>query len=154
MLATERLLEIEVESSQLRKQEVIGVNQIATLGTETIAPALPAQAEVRYQLEVTFRCAITPSVAIQNVNVYLLMNVGNMLSAGEPLLFLGEQPYWKVPVFCAFPEFKRREKIGELAVDIDSGAILLEQSYPSSPQEIDRHAETVYHSLATSSTRT
>lgn len=56
------------------------------------------QREVRYRMEVTFRCAITPFVARQNVNVYLLMNVGNMLSAGEPILFLGERPHWKVPV--------------------------------------------------------
>lgn len=127
---------------------------IAALESEIAAPPVSAQAEVRYRMEVTFRCAITPFVARQNVNVYLLMNVGNMLSAGEPILFLGERPHWKVPVFCAFPEFNRREKIGELAVDVDSGAILLEQSYPSSPQEIDRHAETVYHSLATPSTGT
>jgi len=44
----------------------------------------------------------------------------------------------------------RREKIGELAVDIDSGAILLEESYPSSPEEMERHAEVAYHSVAAS----
>jgi len=121
------------------------MGRMTTLESETVAPPVPAQAEVRYRMEVTFRCAITPFVARQNANVYLLMNVGNMLSAGEPILFLGERPHWKVPVFCAFPEFNRREKIGELA---------LEQSYPSSPQEIERHAETVYHSLATPSTGT
>ena len=130
------------------------MESVTALGSEIVAPPVPAQAEVRYRMEVTFRCAITPFVARQNVNTYLLMNVGNMLSAGEPILFLGEHPHWKVPVFCAFPEFDRREKIGELAVDINSGAILLDQSYPSSPQEIDRHAETVYHSLTPPSTGT
>jgi hypothetical protein len=70
-----------------------------------------------------------------------------MLSAGEPVLLLGKHPYWKVPVLCSFPEFSRREKIGELAVDVNSGAILLENSHSSSPQEIERHAETAYHSL-------
>ena len=130
------------------------MHRMATLESETGALPVPAQAEVRYRIEVTFRYTITPFVACQNANVYLLMNVGNMLSAGEPVLFLGERPYWKVPVFCAFPEFNRREKIGELAVDIDSGAILLEQSYPSSSEEIERHAETVYHSLVTSAAGT
>lgn len=128
------------------------MHRMAMLESEIVAPPIPAQAEVRYRMEVTFRCAITPFVARQNVNVYLLMNVGNMLSAGDPILFLSERPHWKVPVFCAFPEFNCREKIGELAVDIDSGAILLEQSCPSSPQEIDRHAKIAYHSLATPST--
>jgi hypothetical protein len=114
---------------------------------------LPASldVEVRYHLDISFRVSITPFVARQNANVYLLMNVGNMLSAGEPILSLGARPHWKVPVYCAFPEFQRREKIGELAVDINSGAILLEQSFPSSPQEIERHAQIAYDSLAASS---
>ncbi len=73
-----------------------------------------------------------------------------MLSAGEPSLFIGESPHWRVPIFCAFPEFHRREKIGELAVDVASGAILLEQSFPSSPREIERHAEVAYDSIAAS----
>jgi hypothetical protein len=120
---------------------------------EMSAPPVPAQAEVHYLMEVTFRCAITPFVARQNANVYLLMQVGNLLSAGEPRLFLGPHPHWKVPMFCAFPEFNRREQIGELAVDVDSGAVLPEYSYPSSPQEIERRAEAVYHSFAASPAR-
>ncbi len=108
---------------------------------------------MRYQMKVTFRCTITPFVARQNANVYLLMNVGNMFSAGDPILFFGEPPHWKVPVSCAFSEFNRREKIGELAVDMDSGAILLEQSYPSSPQDMERHAEIAYNLFETASRR-
>lgn len=119
---------------------------------EMTALPVPVDAEVRYRMDVSFRVAITPIVAHQNANVYLLMNVGNMLSAGEPLLSLRDRPYWKVPIYCAFPEFKRREKIGELAVDMNSGAILLENSFPSSPQEIERHAEIAYASLTASST--
>ncbi|MBI3960164.1 MAG: hypothetical protein HY328_15225 [Chloroflexi bacterium] len=118
---------------------------------EMTALPVPVDAEVRYRMDVSFRVAITPIVARQNANVYLLMNVGNMLSAGEPVLSLRNRPYWKVPIYCAFPEFKRREKIGELAVDMNSGAILLEQSFPSSPQEIERHAEIAYDALTASS---
>ncbi len=130
------------------------MESMGKLKSEMVAPPVPEQAEVRYRVDVSFLCTITPFVARQNANVYLLMNVGNMLSAGEPILFLGEHPHWKVPVFCAFPEFNRRDKIGELAIDIDSGAILLEQSYPSSPREIERHAQIAYDSLAAPSTGT
>lgn len=122
--------------------------------SEMSTPVLPEQAEVRYHMEVTFRLAITPFVAQQNANVYLLMNVGNMLSAGDPVLSLGVDPYWKVPIYCAFPEFGQREKIGDLAVDVDSGAILLEASYPSSAEAIERHAQLAYDTLTASSART
>jgi len=127
---------------------------VTTPVVEIEAAVLPAlvDAEVRYRMDISFRVAITPLVARQNANVYLLMNVGNMLSAGEPVLSLSAQPHWKVPVYCAFPEFGRREKIGELAVDVNSGAILLEQSFPSSPREIERYAEIAHDSLAASST--
>jgi alpha-L-arabinofuranosidase len=119
------------------------------VGTETTAVPAPADAEVRYRMDISFRVAITPFVARQNANVYLLMNVGNMLSAGDPVLSLSDQPHWKVPIYCAFPEFKRREKIGELALDVNSGAILLEHSFPSSPQAIERHVQIIYDSLTT-----
>lgn len=119
--------------------------------SEIDAPVLPRDAEVRYHMEVAFRVAVTPFVAQQNANVYLLMNVGNMLSAGDPVLALGDPPHWKVPIHCAFPEFGRREKIGDLAVDVYSGAILLEASYPSSAEAIERHAELAYDLIAASS---
>jgi len=119
--------------------------------SEIAASRLPAQAEVRYQMEITFRVNITPFVARQNVNVYLLTQVGNMCSAGEPTLFLGEQPYWKVPVYCAFPDLNQREKIGELAVDVHNGAILLAESHPSSAEEFERHVENAHDQLASSS---
>lgn len=118
--------------------------------SEIDAPVLPKDAEVRYHMEVAFRVAVTPFVAQQNANVYLLMNVGNMLSAGDPVLALGEPPHWKVPIYCAFPEFGRREKIGDLAVDVHSGAVLLEASYPSSAEAIERHAALAYDLIATS----
>jgi len=140
--------------SNLMDVQELQVSQPVGMAGEIFAPPISAEAEVRYRIEVAFRCAITPFVARQNANVYLLKNVGNMLSAGEPNLFMGESPHWRVPIFCAFPEFNRREKIGELAVDIASGAILLEQSFPSSPREIERHAEVAYDSIATSQART
>ncbi len=126
----------------------------ATIQTQLTPPTIPTQAQVRYQLDVSFQCSITPFVARQNANVYLLMNVGNMLSAGDALLSLSEQPCWLLPIFCAFPDLNHREKIGDLAVDINSGAILLEQSNPTSPQAIENHVEQIYHNLTTSSART
>ncbi|HRI56687.1 MAG TPA: hypothetical protein PK170_06290 [Anaerolineae bacterium] len=122
--------------------------------SEIDTPMLSQDATVRYTMEVVFRVAVTPFVARQNANVYLLMNVGNMLSAGDPVLALGDPPRWKVPIYCAFPEFGRREKIGDLAVNVDSGAIVLEESYPSSAEAIERHAQLAYDTLTASSSRT
>ncbi len=115
--------------------------------------AVPSQAEVDYTVQVRFRFNVTPFTAQQKVNAYLLSNVGQMLSAGEPVLLINSGAFWKVPVFCAFPEIKRREHIGDLIVDTESGAILLDKSSFTSAAEIEARADAIYHSLATPSPR-
>lgn len=115
------------------------------MDAQMVVSTLPTQAEVSYKIEVRFRFNITPFVARQTANVYLLNNVGHMLSADDPTLVLGERPYWQVPVFCAFPEFGRREKIADLAVGAEDGAVLMEYSSPSSAKEMDRRAQVIYH---------
>ncbi|MBI3913048.1 MAG: hypothetical protein HY327_02460 [Chloroflexi bacterium] len=120
---------------------------------EITPPAVPPQAEVEYTIQVHFRLNVTPFVAQQKVNAYLLLNVGQMLSASEPTLLINHGAYWKVPVFCAFPDLKRREALGDLLVDAESGAIVLEKSSFKSASEIEARVNAVYHSLAPSSAR-
>ena len=67
------------------------VSTVSTLTSEMPVPLLPVEAEVRYRMEVVFRLTVTPFVARQKANVYLLMNVGNLLSADEPGLVLGDR---------------------------------------------------------------
>lgn len=121
---------------------------------ELSPPNIPAQAEVDYTIQVRFHFNITPFVARQKVNAYLVTHVGHMLSSDEPTLLLGDRAYWKVPVYCAFPEFKRREHLGDLIMDVETGAILLEKSSFTSAAEIEARADAIYHSLATSPTGT
>jgi hypothetical protein len=120
---------------------------------ELAPPAVPAQAEVDYTIQVRFRFNITPFIAQQKVNVYLLLNVGQMLSAGEPTLLINNGAFWKVPLLCAFPDLKRREHLGHLVVDAESGAIVLEKSSFGSASEIEARANALYHSLTPSSSR-
>ena len=115
--------------------------------------AIPAQAEVDYTVQVRFRFNITPFAAQQKVNAFLLTNVGQMLSAGEPTLLIRDGAFWKVPIFCAFPSLNRRENIGDLVVDAESGAVVLEASSFKSASEIEVRADALYHSLTTSSAR-
>lgn len=121
---------------------------------EMAPPALPAQAEVGYTIQVRFRFNITPFAAQQKVNAYLLLNVGQMLSAGDPTLLLNDGAFWKIPVYCAFPALKRRDYLGDLVVDAESGAIVLEKSSFTSASDIEARANAIYHSLAAPSAGT
>lgn len=120
-----------------------------TKSIEMTPPAIPVQAEVDYTIQVRFRFNITPFAAQQKVNAYLLLNVGQMLSAGEPTLLINDGAFWKVPVLCAFPDLKRREYLGDLAVDAESGAVVLEKSSFASSSEIEARADAIYHSITT-----
>jgi hypothetical protein len=117
---------------------------------ETSPPAAPAQAEINYTVSVKFRFNITPLVARQKVNAYLLMHVGHMLSADEPTLLVNDGAHWKIPVFCAYPEFKRREHLGDLIMDTNSGEIDFSRSSFASAADIEARASVIYHSLAPS----
>jgi len=87
---------------------------------------------------------ITPFVARQNVNVFLLNHVGNLVSAGEPsLLINGDRLRWKVPVRCALPS-KGMASVGEVAVDVNTGEILLEESTPSVLEALQNAVERAY----------
>jgi len=74
------------------------------------------------------------------------MNVGHMLSAGEPSLVLDGGAYWKVPVFCAYPELKRREHLGDVLMNAESGEIDLSKSSFASAADIEARADAIYHS--------
>ncbi|MBI4674153.1 MAG: hypothetical protein HY741_21115 [Chloroflexi bacterium] len=121
---------------------------------EMTPPTFPPQAEVGYTIQVRFRFNITPFVAQQKVNTYLLLNVGQMVSAGEPTLLINQGAYWKVPIFCAFPSMKRREYLGELVMDAESGAIVLNKSSLKSASEIETRVDALYDSLTALSART
>ncbi len=117
---------------------------------ETPPPPVPAQAEVNYSFSVKFHFNVTPLVARQKANAYLLMNVGNMVSADEPTLFVNGGVFWRIPVFCAYPEFKRRGHLGDLIMSAESGEIDLSKSSFASAADIEARANAIYHSIAAS----
>jgi len=118
-------------------------------------PPGPATAEVDMTVRVRFQFNITPFIALQTVNAYLLMNVGHMVSADEPTtMLLNDGAFWKVPVFCAYPDLGHREYPGGLLVDAESGIVMLQGSSFSSPEEIADRAEERYRSLTAPATGT
>jgi hypothetical protein len=83
------------------------------------------------KIEVHSEIRITEFVARQNANLFLLNHFGNLVSAGDPgLQISGSNLCWKVPIRCAVPK-TGMQTVGDLAVDVDTGEILLSASTPS-----------------------
>ena len=92
---------------------------------------IPQHRKVQIRLEVEAECNITPFVARQKVNRFLLLSVGNLLMADEPSLDISTDAlWWRVPIVYALPDRGIIGKVGELYVDADNGQISLEESTP------------------------
>ena len=104
---------------------------------------IPKHRKVQIKLEVAAECNITPFVARQKVNRFLLLSVGNLLMANEPSLDISPNGLsWRVPVVYALPDRGILGKVGELYVDADNGQILLEESTPL--EVLTANAERLY----------
>ena len=93
-------------------------------------------------LPITNKCAkvkinITPFIAKQKANVFLLTHLGNLVWANEPsLLVTNETIRWIIPVFYTFPKHASKH-VADLAMDVNTGEILLRESKPSNLSEIE-----------------
>ena len=103
---------------------------------------LPANAELKIHLEVSAKFNVTAPIAQQKANQFLLLRVGNMLSAGQPELLIQDPIQWRVPVLFSTPSKGCLGKIGELLVDAQTCEVRL--IYPDSLEEMEKHAEILF----------
>ena len=102
--------------------------------------ALPAGAEVRFELTVTSKVHFTAHVARIRVNKLLLDQVG-LFYGDKPSLVVGERLLWRVPVIFSTPDTGPLGLVGTLDVDAQTGEILY------TPDLIDSFKERA-HALA------
>lgn len=115
----------------------------------TMAAAPSAAAEVEYRIEIRTDLQVTARDARREAARFLLHNVGNLVSAGDPALLLAAgRIRWKVPVLYGTPARGVLGQIGDLLVEVKSGEVLLEESSPASVEEMERRAEALYHAAA------
>ena len=101
---------------------------------------LPLTPKMKYRLTLEGELNITPFVARQNANSYLIMRVGNLIMAAEPDLELREDgPYWSVPVVLTSPGVGHVGQVGQILLDAQTGNII--ESESTSCAEIESNAE-------------
>jgi len=96
--------------------------------------------KVRYSFKVEGELNISPFVAQQTVNGYLLRRVANLITSDEPYLELRpEGAFWIVPVILTIPKIGRLGPLGQIVVDAQNGSIIEGES--TSCEEIEKHAD-------------
>jgi hypothetical protein len=95
---------------------------------------------VKYSFKFEGELNISPFVAQQTVNGYLLRRVANLITSDEPHLELRpEGAFWIVPVVLSIPKIGRLGPIGQIIVDAQNGIIIEDES--TSCEEIEKQAD-------------
>src|SRR5436305_5054664 len=92
-------------------------------------PGVPAPvgATVSLRVEVTAPLNITPFVARQTVNAFVVTEISTQLRSEPPDLVVGERLRWSVPVVLTSPVRGVVGKVGEVLVDATTGELLVEE---------------------------
>jgi len=85
---------------------------------------VPTDADVEVNIEIHTRLNISAYVAKQKANVCLALHCGQNFSVDEPILQVGQRIFWLVPVWLSTLQGGRQSKIGELAVDAQTGEVV------------------------------
>jgi hypothetical protein len=103
---------------------------------------LPAGATVDIHIHVRAPVNITPFVARQRVNGFVILEIGDRLRGGQPELVVGDRICWSVPVELTSPSRGVVGKVGEILVDATTGELLVEKdTVQRMSDDADRLAE-------------
>ena len=87
----------------------------------------------------------TAKEAQRKVSVFVLTEIGNLLHGETPVLVIGEQAVWRVPVHLTRPSFGDLGQVGYIDVDVTSGELIFTSKSITS---IERHAQALVNRLA------
>lgn len=103
-------------------------------------PASYETGTLTLQLNKQIEIKVSATEAQRRVNTYIHLELSTQLHAETPLLIIGKQVCWRVPVHLTFPSFGDVGPVGFLAVDPVTGII---DSTPVKITEIILKAETL-----------
>lgn len=85
--------------------------------------AIPDPVTVDINIHVSGEISVGPLAARQKVNRFVVSQIGNLCSAGEPELQVAERFRWRVPVLLTNPAKGELGRVGEITVDARTGEI-------------------------------
>jgi hypothetical protein len=88
---------------------------------------LPSGATVDIHIHITASVNVTPFVARQRVNAFVISEISSQLLADAPELSVGERLCWCVPVVLTSPARGVVGKVGEILVDTGTGELLVNE---------------------------
>jgi hypothetical protein len=87
----------------------------------------PQGGTVSIRIEITAPVNVTAFVARQKVTRFVVMEISTQLLGETPELSVGERLCWLVPVVLTSPARGIVGKVGEIAVDVTTGELLVDE---------------------------
>lgn len=85
---------------------------------------VPTGTDVEVEIKIHTHLNISSYVARQKANVCLTLHCGQSFCVEDPVLQIGQRIFWLVPVWLSTPQGGRQAKIGELAIDAQTGEVV------------------------------
>lgn len=98
----------------------------------------PPGATVDIHIHVAAPVNITPFVARQRVNAFVITEISTQLTSEPPELVVGERLCWSVPVVLTSPARGVIGKVGEVLVDATTGELVVDEA---TVQRMTDHAD-------------
>ena len=90
---------------------------------------------VDINLRVSGEIVVGSLAARQKVNRFVVSQIGNLCSAGEPELLVADSFLWRVPVLLTNPASGELGQVGEITVDAQTGEIHADEATITSIQQ-------------------
>ena len=110
----------------------------------------PHGAKVQIKVEVAAEIPISAASAQEIADNFLLLEVGDLLSAGEPSLCAAERLKWEGPILLSNAAQGELGEVGRLRVDAETGAIEFTEQHR---REVQAHAQALSELAASSADR-
>lgn len=75
-------------------------------------------------IHVSQKIAISPDLARRRANGFLTGHVTMMVTGGQPMLIVDQDPVWRVPAVLRLPELGDVSTIGSVDIDAQTGDII------------------------------
>jgi hypothetical protein len=85
---------------------------------------LPPYAQLEIDIRLTAPIHVTALEARRRVSRLVISELGNLLHGGDATLVVGERISWRVPVLLAYPDRGVVGQVGDIDVDVQTGAVL------------------------------
>ena len=103
---------------------------------------IPQTGRLTIDIHLSAEVNITAIIARRKVNAFLATHVGNLLLADEPVLTMTDKIVWRVPVDLTAPPEGRLGRVGEIEVDVETGALAIDEAEINRIRDYANHLTT------------